>query len=95
MANLSPAKLLDILTAKPARANEAGEQAVLSTIEELPDVLRDLSLSTLDVEKFKQSSQHILRELKMAPGESALVVNGRVRANSIHIGYVTDGHGCS
>ena len=92
MSNLSPDKLLDIIEFESTGGIDESERVVMSATSQLEDILDGVSLSSLDTEAFEQSSRHILRELKVAPGESILVVNGRVRGSSAKINCLADNH---
>lgn len=76
LSKLPPAKLLDVIT-RGARAAPAQSDQVVLALER--DVLAGASPSALDDAAFVQASRRVLRELKLQPGEQALVVNGRVR----------------
>ena len=83
LAQLSPAKVLDVLafTGSGAAGGDS-EQVVMSGPS---DVKRELDELLADVlataaEEFEFASAFALREFKLLPGEMGLVVNGRVRA---------------
>ncbi|EKM57416.1 glycosyltransferase family 24 protein [Phanerochaete carnosa HHB-10118-sp] len=67
-----------------------GEQVVLSAGGGIDEILDGASLAALDDDPFVRASRFLLRELKLAPGAQAVVVNGRVVGPFVPGGIVAE-----
>ena len=77
LSNLSPAKLLEVLDSTSNIAAGQSEQVIVLSVAALEELLDGAPLVAPD--EFVRASRYVLRALKVAPGENALIVNGRVR----------------
>ena len=83
LRNIAPSHLLNILDLGPVFSPAIIDQTVASADGALGDIfggalVADASEDKENYEEFVRASQFIVRKMKLAPGEQALVVNGRV-----------------
>lgn len=69
---------METLGLEDASADEQSSQVVLPAAGSLDDILHEGTLSNKEYDDYVRSSRLIVRDLKLEPGEQALIVNGRV-----------------
>ncbi|OSX61274.1 glycosyltransferase family 24 protein [Postia placenta MAD-698-R-SB12] len=76
--HVPPSRLVETLGLEDASADEQSSQVVLPAAGSLDDILHEGTLSNKEYDDYVRSSRLIVRDLKLEPGEQALIVNGRV-----------------
>lgn len=82
MWTVQPTRLLKALGLKDVITTNDHEQIVLSPNAVFQDLIGGIALSDLDVSEYEdyvRSCRMMVRSLRLRRGETALVVNGRVR----------------
>ena len=85
LRQLSASQLLTVLAHGPVISQGTVDQVVMSADGPLLELfsgalIADVADDRETVEHFMKASQFLVKKLKLAPGEQALVVNGRVSA---------------
>ncbi|PCH34985.1 glycosyltransferase family 24 protein [Wolfiporia cocos MD-104 SS10] len=74
----SPSRLLRLLGFGDVAAPKQSPQTVISAEDSLDDILSGTVLTDAEYDEFVTASRLIAREVGLAPGDQAVVVNGRV-----------------
>lgn len=81
LSEASPAKLLHAFGLNTLVVTDDGPQIIVSGEESLQELAKGIPLNEMDMnayDHFVKSSRLVVRELQIAPGKQALLINGRV-----------------